>query len=32
LPTEIHGAANIGTEPLRYLVVEGPLPLDMHKV
>ncbi|HZP25757.1 MAG TPA: cupin domain-containing protein, partial [Dehalococcoidia bacterium] len=31
LPGEIHGTRNTGSAPLRYLVVEGPLPLDMHK-
>jgi quercetin dioxygenase-like cupin family protein len=31
LPGEIHGTRNLGNESLRYLVVEGPLPLQMHK-
>ena len=30
-PGEIHGTRNTGTVPMRYLVVEGPLPLDMNK-
>ena len=32
LPGEVHGTRNTSSEkPLRYLVVEGPLPLDMNK-
>lgn len=30
-PGEVHGTRNTGTVPLRYVVVEGPLPLDMNK-
>ncbi|HXG35575.1 MAG TPA: cupin domain-containing protein, partial [Dehalococcoidia bacterium] len=30
-PGEIHGTRNTGDVPLRYLVVEGPLPLQMQK-
>jgi mannose-6-phosphate isomerase-like protein (cupin superfamily) len=31
LPGEVHGARNTGNVPLRYLVVEGPLPLGMRE-
>ncbi len=31
LPGETHGVGNTGNVPLRYLVVEGPMPLDMHR-
>ena len=30
-PGEVHGTRNTGNVPLQYLVVEGPLPLDMNK-
>ncbi|HXG35594.1 MAG TPA: cupin domain-containing protein [Dehalococcoidia bacterium] len=32
LPGEIHGVGNPGNVPLRYLVVEGPMPLDMERL
>lgn len=31
LPGEIHGMRNTGNTPLRYLVVEGPLPLNLQR-
>lgn len=31
LPGETHGVGNTGNVPIRYLVVEGPMPLDMHR-
>jgi mannose-6-phosphate isomerase-like protein (cupin superfamily) len=30
-PGELHGARNLGSTPLRYLVVEGPLPLNFRR-
>jgi mannose-6-phosphate isomerase-like protein (cupin superfamily) len=31
LPGQIHGSRNTGNTPLRYFVVEGPLPLQMQE-